>query len=1599
MNPYFPGSFGGPQNPFAGGGAPDGILLQQMAQGFAPVMSMPQRQMRTGFENLPGFSSPGLTGLAMNMFVAPHLQQQMSNFGMLPGGLASQNVLDQMQVRRFQSEQQEMMSRIAQDYTPQGVTSTLRGMAALAGSEFDAPQQAAAARLGSTMATAAPLLAQMYPSQLDALAGRTGSAVVMAQRMSEVNRFRSDPVTGLTGFGAESSEQLARDVFDRLYTPENMSNMRGIRAGDVGDLYGQLTARGMIAGDPRNRVQRFQEAIDFASQDDFARERIRDTLREAGGPMPVDASGNIDLRQATQDQMDALHSDRDVGTQLRAFESDRVSSSIKGYVDVVSSMREIFGDFGKSDAPMAELIQGLEALSQGGLSQVSPGQLNQMVRTTSQLAQTSGMTLDAAFAMQQQASQGLEARGLNRVMSSQMTQGAMGFGQAMSATGANATPAFGLGSSDELRQLDQNLRVSAAASPMANAFGAILRARDELGAFDEGSEAEALSQALMTGQGQYVHNGRVVDIGEMDPNKIAGLMAAGNSVMNLADARGFITNRKANQEQIFENNLGNLVREEVQPDRVRSNVLSDPTRLAARNFLRRVDGFEDTATRDAASRDIGDAVDIALANMTDADRRDPERRRQVMEMAIKSAVPQLSDEQARFLAVDSFNEIQRRAEQDYGAHGSFENLMTVMNERTLEQGQNVRVRESLNAGIKNDLAGLAGSGGVMERAIAAIQKAGEGGEEAALGKVLAEAFGGIAAEDIQDQMGKSFTAVVAQQKAVESNLAAFLDIDPNDPQQTKAKADASRALEESRQSLRNNVANLRRDMESNGLLDQQARLDVTDVREFRESAQITSANRADLMMKLRGSSRDPLSTKVGQNLLAAEAIGLAPGDREVLAQMRAEAESTLEGTELDDALAALDPGDLENTLSDEQKNRIIASRQDRIDTRPTKPEVTDYLNRQGIKGDDAKDRGARALATSLVSARKRFVQSNMDRDDEAFENLGDVTSEEISKFAMEAGFEGDLTEEMTADIEAAILQERFADAEILRQAGTSRGAREQSDRFNLFEQTGVAASLRAGEQEKMDRTRTLVNDALQDPNFFRRTGGRGIAATRMIRGNMEEMTRLATTFAGGDLARLTTGALDLEDATVRRRLGTLAADRADELFKNGALLKEFAVGDLAGKSRKEIMDSNELSALLGNVVLQRDVQGIRESLDSNATFLEDTARNRGLGGLVTPGGAIKKLMGIAGGDDLQGGEVDTAKRAQAFETARLTLGFDGTAEDAFNLAMAGVKGRSGTGTEISLTDEQQQRVTDLGNAISLVSEFDSEDVNKAQRLRTAQDQDSGNQNAIVEALTRSGFEKGAAKTKAAELMSLKGKEFADALGKLKTKDGAPIEREGLLISQEKTRNAKNRQDEIAEARESLKQKFPGEKVDELLNAYDLVADETGRLSDEETKRAGLDPGGALGRLASAFGMGAESEERLDLQREAGAFAAGGKGMDLANAISRSAESLSGFKGANLKELRQAFDEGTLNEKLEGKSDFEKSKIRRGFSVLSSTGMLDAFMETDVSEKQKMMAAQFKSLQETGMSLDDVREKRMELTGKLRIEGDIGQLSDTTGDVN
>ena len=159
----------------------------------------------------------------------------------------------------------------------------------------------------------------------------------------------------------------------------------------------ELGRRGMLRG--TNRREALNQAIAGVLRDpthaDFAEVSGITTVAGPGGPQSNIA--NLDVNQ-----LDKLRNIGGVQAGIRDFDAGNVKRSLEGYVDVISSMREIFGDAGVTNAPIQELIAGLEALSQGTLTQVDPGSLNMMVRTTQQLARQSGMSIDAMAMMQQQ---------------------------------------------------------------------------------------------------------------------------------------------------------------------------------------------------------------------------------------------------------------------------------------------------------------------------------------------------------------------------------------------------------------------------------------------------------------------------------------------------------------------------------------------------------------------------------------------------------------------------------------------------------------------------------------------------------------------------------------------------------------------------------------------------------------------------------------------------------------------------------------------------------------------------------------------------------------------------------------------------------------------------------------------------------------------------------------------------------------------------------------------------------------------------------------------------------------------------------------------
>ncbi len=116
----------------------DGMLLNQLAGGFAPVSSGLPHTPTTGFEGIPGSQQPGLMGMFTQSAIVPRLEQMMGQYGYAPMGLGhDMNVYDAMRHQQFTKAQREAM-RIASESDRDGHLRTFRGVAAMSGTPWGA---------------------------------------------------------------------------------------------------------------------------------------------------------------------------------------------------------------------------------------------------------------------------------------------------------------------------------------------------------------------------------------------------------------------------------------------------------------------------------------------------------------------------------------------------------------------------------------------------------------------------------------------------------------------------------------------------------------------------------------------------------------------------------------------------------------------------------------------------------------------------------------------------------------------------------------------------------------------------------------------------------------------------------------------------------------------------------------------------------------------------------------------------------------------------------------------------------------------------------------------------------------------------------------------------------------------------------------------------------------------------------------------------------------------------------------------------------------------------------------------------------------------
>lgn len=764
--------------------------LVNLGNQYAPLATGINPSTRLPTDGLPGMGSGSPFAAMAGMAVTPHMYRAFGQVGMVPMGVGhDQNVYDRIVAQQFTQAQTEAIRQAAEG-DRRGVMQTIRGMAALTGTPYGGEQRRAAAALTNRITSFAPFMAMAMPDVMDQLGGLRGSSAVLASRMMDAGRYRVDPVTGRMGMSADTAGLAARDIHADLFSLDNMRQMKGITAGQAGAMFHELQHRGMVA-------TAATEAGYGGYRGDDPRSSAFRAVSEMGMTRPAElirAAKNVgvDLKdKLSGGDLDKLMGDTSVSDRVRSYDTERIKKTIKGYASMVSSMRDIFGDMGRPNAPMSEIMAGLEALTGGSLSQLDPARAGAMARQTYNLSKQTGVTLDNALMIQQHASARGEQLGLEPIFGVQAAQGGLAFGGAYRAQGHGAHTAWGKMNADQLTQLDVNLRQQAAASPVANQLAAAIRLSRATGGFEAGSDAARMIEAVTkTGTHEWQDaNGKIRNVAELTPSDLARMLtdakAKGGKASGLTmdDVYAAVGQTDANREDISRYGLQHTVRR-AQPAELQQfighrMIETLSTRLSAKLTADGMDGDKAFKQSQEAAEKIGQSASrrifgLSSETMAKDDRRDEAIGRIVEEELtaaghgdmLKNMSP---DEKARFLrqTANRFVGHTDRALKGsrFAAQGNLTNVHAANNATVLDETDRQSMQSAHRTSLQEAMSGL-GQGSILSRLVDAIQHARPGDEQAAM-KAIASTLGGVKKDDINKALLPVMQDVVAKKKAVE----------------------------------------------------------------------------------------------------------------------------------------------------------------------------------------------------------------------------------------------------------------------------------------------------------------------------------------------------------------------------------------------------------------------------------------------------------------------------------------------------------------------------------------------------------------------------------------------------------------------------------------------------------------------------------------------------------------------------------------------------------------------------------------------------------------------------------------------------------------
>jgi len=1189
---------GGQFSPHPSGGAG---YLAQLAKGYSPAIqgnSLPDTSPLAPL-NLQQYGIGGmLAGAVGNSYLSGQMQQQ----GLLPMG----NAGSYMQAHRTR-EHLRMKNDVSAGVASQdadGIYRSFRGAAALAGVPFDRKQREAARNISDTVASLGPTLSMVAPDFMDAISGEKGSVQAMAGQMMEANRYRADPITGKMGYSTESNKNLVNNVFENMFSKDNMAQMNGMRAGDMGQAYRQLSSEGLVGptGSLRDRtIQSLQEG----------REQGMD-LKAIGKKAGVEINDDTNLSNLSNEALTKLRKDSTVSAKMGKDDARQVADQLQGYVGSLSAIREVFGENGDANAPVPKLINALKAMTSGQMQKFSPGQLTSMVRDMQAMSQLSGKSIDQLAAMNQYAntqnSQMMGGYGVhfNPASLKVGTTTGMAFAEHGGATG------FGALNREQAEQASMGLFSRGMGSQMNNALGALTRI-EEAGGFAEneaGREMKAVLAAADSGAHTYTFvddNGKSktknTPTKESEFRSIVGRGAVEG--MSTSDFNMMLGDTTSNLRALSTNEERQQAALRQQPAEVAREIeRSTANRLSSNKALK--DQVSSPKERAEIAAALGKAATTATDELTMEQLQDPKQRNQAIADALQSEAGNrgvtLTDAEAQNMAATSFGQresvLRTRLDMDATSYAQ------THGKAVRESREDKQAEVSARAGINEAMSGLGPKGSFLQRASTALQKQGDRGGEANLDTMLGDMFAGDM-DEASKQLNKPLESVRASQSKIESLTNQLQGASPED------KKRIQKEIKEETVMLKKHVTASRELADSLGLTDKEGEFNQADIAKGKEAArELDHFNRIE-QVRVSGATatvtdlerKGASTTKLTDNDLRViaekdrtnklqEADKIAAGD---IKKMSPEAKETYDkaiasGATEEAARARVKEKLRSNVASVDSRARemreelgteatvgglkdkevqdaIIQKRRSDVEMKPTAKAVEDRTEKMRTEMEGQQKKATTEEINALTpAARKEYKENEKQLSRKAedqliaenqLRSLGILGAEEtlsgkgadIAKFE---GLKGKDKDQLRKDLAAAKTEDRAAivskyiDNKQVEQfyGKTEAEVTKKRDSANTYATSSEGQRAAQDTESRIGSLSDTRREFLSDAKAVSRGGARSIIAAKQSREAEEELQTMANKYFDGNVGKMVSsgGAAMTEEnyAKVKTDLGKLS---------------------------------------------------------------------------------------------------------------------------------------------------------------------------------------------------------------------------------------------------------------------------------------------------------------------------------------------------------------------------------------------------------------------------------------------------------------------------